>query len=111
MAGEVSSQLLAYKLYVRKYLEHFEKTRGAVSDRDWLALVAMIDNDYPNGKVHPGSVILAACQLSYLYGKASGRSAVGAVDRIVQEWDRTTGRVRVDPFRTEGGIILPRRLS
>lgn len=109
MPGELSSQLLAYKQYVRKYLEFMEKTDGAASNQAWLKMVEMIDNDFPNERVHPMSVILAACQLAYLYGRATHRSSVGAVDYIVNNWDGATGRIKVNILRMPRGLLLPGR--
>lgn len=101
-----SSRLLAYKIYLAKYLEMMEEMNGCDTEQKLTRLMRVIEADFPNDKVHPLDVIIAACDVAWRYGRITGRPAIGAVRSIVANWNPDRGTSIADRM-SEMGFIIP----
>lgn len=110
-----SSRLLAYRDYVVRYMDLLDKMGGIPSLVALEEFMRLIEKDFPNDKVHPGDVIIAACALAWNMARTSNRSAKEEAMKIVKEW-RGTGNKGAHRSTTaaetlrDRGIVLPRRI-
>ncbi len=110
-----ASRLLAYKDYLLKYMDLLDKMNGVPSLQALEEFMRMIEKDFPNDRVHPGDVIIAACALAWNMARTSNRSAKEEVAKIVKNW-RGTGSGAAHRSTTaaetlrDRGLILPRRI-
>lgn len=110
-----SSRLLAYKLFLLKYMRLLDEMGGVPSLQALEKFMREIERDFPNEKVHMGDVIIGACALAWNMARTSNRSATEEVQKIVTNWRGTGSKV---PHRSttaaeslrDRGLILPRRI-
>lgn len=112
-----SSRLLAYKDYLLKYMRILDETKGVNTEGALDRLMREIEKDFPNDKVHPGDVIIAACALAWEYGQRTNRPATATVLRIVRTWKGTGHRsmqreaLRDDDAIRSGKLVLPKGVA
>jgi hypothetical protein len=110
-----SSRVLAYKDYLLKYMRILDETGGINSVQALDRMMREVERDFPNDKVHPGDIIIAACDLAWKYGQAARRPATGMVQEIVANWNGTGHHSMKrtdsgdDPLK-RAGFVLPGRL-
>ena len=108
-ASFTSSRYLAWKIYVQKYLDRYRAMGDRMTPQVLAKMVEMVEQDFPNDRVHPGDVIIALVELAASLARTSGRDA-GVIARAYAAKIGGDRRPLTDRL-TEKGILLPGRLK